>query len=330
MKKVQGVFKKVTQSTMLQQPIISKKSRLSSFTHEISKHKVLYAMFLPVGIWFITFAYIPMFGIIVAFKNYNYTGGILFSPNVGFDNFKYLFKSGRFLNVIINTVGYNVVFLFAYTVFSILIAIMISELTGKWFKKITQSLIFIPYFISWVVVNSLMYNIFGEYGLVNHYLNLFNMGSLDIYSHDTYWYLILPLLYVWKWVGYGSVLYLSAILGIDSECYEAAKIDGCNVFKRMRYITLPLLKPTVVILILLGIGRLMRGEFDMIWSLVGNNSGLINATENIDTLVFRSLMGSQDFGMSSAAGLLQSVLCLIIILAVNAVVKKTDSDNALF
>jgi len=324
------VFKSVSQSIALKQRSITKQSRLSAFIHELSKHKILYTMFLPVAIWYIAFAYIPMFGIIVAFKNYNYTGGFFFSPNVGFDNFKYLFRSGRLLNVMINTVGYNIMFLFAYTAFSILIAVMISELSCKWFKKITQSFMFLPYFISWVVINALMYNLFGDYGLVNHYLNLFNLGSLDIYSHDTYWYLILPLLYVWKWVGYGSVLYLSAIMGIDSECYEAAKIDGCNVFKRMRYITLPLLKPTVVILILLGIGRLMRGEFDMIWNLVGNNSMLINATENIDTLVFRSLMGSQDFGMSSAAGLVQSVLCLIIILAVNAVVRKADSDNALF
>jgi putative aldouronate transport system permease protein len=320
----------VIESNVLQQQPVKKKNGLSAFTHEISKNKALYAMFLPVAIWFIIFAYIPMFGIIVAFKDYNYTGGILFSPNVGFDNFKYLFKSGRLLNVVCNTIGYNIVFLAAYTVFSILAAVMISEMSVKWFKKISQSLMFLPYFISWVVINALMYNLFGDYGLVNHYLGILHIGSVDIYSHPSYWYLILPILYVWKWVGYGSVLYLSAIMGIDSECYEAAKIDGCNIFQRINYITLPLLKPTVVILILLGVGRLMRGEFDMIWNLVGNNSILINATENIDTLVFRSLMGSQDFGMSSSAGFFQSVLCFVIIIAVNAVVRKVDSDNALF
>jgi putative aldouronate transport system permease protein len=135
---------------------------------------------------------------------------------------------------------------------------------------------------------------------------------------------------VWKWVGFGSVLYLAAISGIDPECYEAATLDGANLFQRIRHITLPLLRPTVVVLVLLGVGRIMRGEFDMFYQLIGNNGNLMDATDIIDTLVFRSLVGSQDFGMASAAGLYQSVLCLVIIVIVNYSVRRYDRAHALF
>jgi putative aldouronate transport system permease protein len=153
---------------------------------------------------------------------------------------------------------------------------------------------------------------------------------MNIYSSPTSWYFLLPFLYVWKWVGFGSVLYLAAIMGFDHECYEAADIDGANAFQKIRYITLPLLKPTIIILLLLGVGRILRGEFDMFYNLIGNNGLLFDSTDIIDTLVFRALMGIQDFGMASAGGFYQSVLCFFIILVVNTVVKKYDKDYALF
>lgn len=156
------------------------------------------------------------------------------------------------------------------------------------------------------------------------------MEAIDIYSSGGYWYLLLPLLYVWKWVGFGSILYLAAIVGIDQEIYEAATIDGASRFQKITRITLPLLKPTAVVLVLLGLGRIMRGEFDMFYQLIGNNGALMNDTDIIDTLVFRSLMGTQDFGMASSVGLYQSVLTLIIILFANYLVRRYDKDNALF
>jgi len=308
-----------------------KPSKITGFFHELGRNKVLYAMFLPVALYYLLFAYIPMGGIVVAFKEFNYRDGILFSPWNGFDNFRYFFVSGKAWQVTSNTIMYNVVFLAVYTVFSIMVAIMISEMAGKYFKKITQSFMFLPYFISWVVVSAFMYNLLNyNYGLINNILKSLRRQPVDIYSNPSYWYLLLPLLYLWKWVGFGSVLYLAAISGIDQECYEAATIDGANEFQKIFKITLPLLRPTMMNLILLGVGRILRGEFDMFYNLIGNNGLLMDSTDIIDTLVFRSLMGTQDFGMASAAGFYQSVLCFVIIMVVNAITRKVDSESSLF
>lgn len=307
--------------------VINKKG----FLYEINKNRILYAMFLPAALFFIIFVYAPLPGIVVAFKEFNYKDGIYMSPWNNFSNFKFLINSGTALTVVKNTVFYNLIFLAAYTFFSVVTAIFIAEMTGKLFKKITQTFMFLPYFISWVTVTALMYNIFGyEYGAVNGVLRSMGMEGWDIYSNPGNWTLILPILYVWKWIGFGSVLYLSSIMGIDHECYESATIDGANLYHRVWYITLPMLKPTVVILILLGIGRIMRGEFDMFYQLIGNNGMLFDKTDIIDTLVFRSLVGVHDFGMASAAGFMQSIACFVIIMVVNGLVKKYDKDYALF
>ncbi|MDG0791522.1 ABC transporter permease subunit [Cohnella ginsengisoli] len=298
---------------------------------EIKAHWVLYAMFLPIAIYFIFFAYVPMAGIVMAFKEFNYREGIFGSPWNGWDNFSYFFDSGKAWLVTRNTVVYNVIFLTCYTVFSIMAAVFISEITKKWFKKIAQTMMFLPYFISWVTVSAFVYNFLNyEYGIANKLLAQFSLAPIDIYSNTSYWYFLLPFLYVWKWVGYGSVLYLAAIVGIDQEVYEAATIDGATRFQKITKITLPLLKPTMIILILLGLGRIMRGEFDMFYQLIGNNGTLMDATDIIDTLAFRSLVGTADFGMASSVGFYQSVLTLIIILAANWLVRRYDKDQALF
>ncbi len=301
------------------------------FFKEIYKNKVLYLMFLPVALYFIIFAYLPMGGIVLAFKEFNIRDGIFFSPWNGIENFKFFFASGKAWQVTKNTIGYNVIFLVCYTVFSIVTAIMISEITSKWFKKITQSFMFLPYFISWVVVAAFIYNLFNyDYGLINTIIKSFGGQAIDVYVNPRNWLVLLPILYVWKWVGFGSVLYLAAIMGIDQECYEAATIDGANMFQKIRKITLPLLKPTIIVLVLMSVGKILRGEFDMFYNIIGNNGLLMDTTDIIDTLVFRSLMGTQDFGMASAAGFYQSVLCFVIILIVNGVVRKIDNENALF
>ncbi|ULO09803.1 sugar ABC transporter permease [Paenibacillus sp. 19GGS1-52] len=298
---------------------------------ELRKNWVLYAMFLPIAIYFIIFAYIPMSGVVMAFKEFNYRDGIFLSPWNGWENFQYFFQSGKAWLVTRNTMMYNVVFLATYTFFSILAAVLISETYHKFFKKAAQTFMFLPYFISWVTVSAFVYNFLNyEFGIVNVFLRNIGLEAIDIYSTTGYWYLLLPLLYVWKWVGFGSVLYLAAIVGIDQEIYEAATIDGATRFQKIMRITLPLLKPTVIVLILLGLGRIMRGEFDMFYQLIGNNGTLMNATDIIDTLVFRSLVGTQDFGMASSVGLYQSVLTLIIILFANSMVRRYDKDNALF
>ncbi len=301
---------------------------------DILRNKMLYFMFLPVGAYFLIFAYWPMTGIVMAFKDFRYNGkhsGIYGSPWNGFENFEYFFRSGKAWIVTQNTIVYNLIFLACYTVFSLAVAILIAEMSGKIFKKAAQSFLFLPYFISWVTVAAFFYNFFNyDYGFVNHTLKNLGMDPLDVYSTPSYWYFILPILYAWKWVGFGSVLYLAAILGIDQEMYEAATIDGANRFHKILRITLPLMKPTMIILILLGLGRIMRGEFDMFYQLIGNNGQLMDATDIIDTLVFRSLVGTQDFGMASSVGVYQSVLTFIIIIIANYAVRRVDKDYALF
>ncbi|QMV40988.1 ABC transporter permease [Cohnella cholangitidis] len=298
---------------------------------ELRKNWPLYTMFLPIAVYFLIFAYAPMAGIVMAFKDFNYRGGIFGSPWNGFDNFEYFFRSGKAWLVTKNTIMYNVVFLGAYTLFSVMTAIFLSEVYNKFFKRVSQTFLFLPYFISWVTVSAFVYNFLNyEYGIVNVILRKLNLDAIDIYSSPSVWFLILPLLYVWKWVGYGSILYLAAIVGIDQEVYEAATIDGASRWQKITRITIPLLKPTMIILILLGLGRIMRGEFDMFYQLIGNNGMLMDATDIIDTLVFRSLVGTQDFGMASSVGFYQSVLTLIIILSANYLVRRYDKDQALF
>ncbi len=301
------------------------------FLFEMIRNGRLYAMFMPVAVYFLIFAYLPMTGIVVAFKDFNYQGGIWGSPWNGWDNFRYFIESGKLVQVTINTLLYNTLFLVAYLFFSILVAILISEMGSRLAKKTFQTMLFLPYFISWVTVSALVYNLFNyEYGLMNTLVKGWGMEAVDIYADPNLWPVILPFFYVWKWVGFGSVLFLASIAGQDKECHEAASIDGANIFYRIRRITLPQLKPTIIILLLLGVGRIMRGEFDMFYQLVGTNGNLIDATDIIDTLVFRSLVSTQDFGMSSAAGLYQSILCFVIILAVNGIVRRQDKSQALF
>jgi putative aldouronate transport system permease protein len=310
---------------------VNRTNRKKGFVYEIKKNKILYMMFLPVALYFLLFAYVPMPGIIIAFKEFTYDGLIFGSKWNGLENFRYFFESGKLLQVTINTVIYNVVFLISSTVVAVLAGVFVAEMSGKYFKKVAQSFMFLPYFISWVTVSAFFYNIFSfDFGVLNTLLRSLNMTPVDIYSNPTIWMFILPFFYIWKTIGFTSVMYLASIMGIDTESYESAKIDGANVFQRIRHITLPALKPTIITLLLLGISRVMRGEFDMFYQLVGENGLLLDKTDIIDTLVFRSLISLNDFGMASAAGFYQSILCFVIIYGVNALVKKFNGEYALF
>lgn len=302
--------------------------------YEIKKNKTLFLMAMPVVLFFLVFHYLPMTGIVIAFKDYNYRDGIFFSPWArfnGFENFRFFFVSGKAWSVIRNTVVFNLIFMFVSPLFAMASAIMISEMAGKIFKKVCQSLMFLPYFISWVIVGSFMYGIFNyEYGIFNSLLKSMGANPVDVYSAPRLWYFILPLVNVWKGVGYGSVLYLATIMGMDQECFESAKIDGANVFQKIFHITIPNLMPTYVILMLLALGRVFRGNFEEFYNLVSNVPTLMEHTDVIDTFVFRSLTQSSDFGMVSAASVLQSVLCFVAIVSVNTALKLFKSENTLF
>ncbi len=303
----------------------------NGFLNDIANNKILYLMFIPAALWFLIFRYLPMAGIVVAFKNFNYRDGLFLSPWNGLKNFDYLVKSGKLWQVTKNTLLYNISFLGLYLFFSMAIAILINEIMSKTFKKVSQTMLFLPYFVSWVVVSAFVYNFFHfEHGIINQALQVFGIEKINLATQPGRWYFLLPFLYLWKWIGFGSVIYLAAISGISQESYEAAKIDGANVFQRIYHITIPALKSTTIILALLGLGRVMRGEFDMFYQLVGNNGLLMDATDIIDTMVFRALIGTSDFGMSSAGAFYQSVLCFVIIIVVNKSVKKYDENSALF
>ena len=303
----------------------------SSAISRLIKNRTLLLMSLPAVIICLLISYFPMVGILIAFKRYNYTGGIFFSPWDGLRNFEFFFTSGKAFQVILNTIMYNIVFIISGVVFQVGVAVLVAEMSGKYFKKICQSIMFLPFFISWVVVGAFMYNLLNyESGILNSVLAGLSLKPVDVYSQPTYWYFIMPILSAWKGTGYGSVIYLAAIMGIDVECYNAAEIDGANRFQRIFHITLPLLTPTIVILLLLSLGRILRGDFDMFYQIIGRNSLLYSTTDIIDTFVFRSLLNSSDISMTSAAAFIQSVLCLVIILSVNKAIKIFKKEYALF
>ena len=210
-------------------------------------------------------------------------------------------------------------------------AILLSELAGKWFKRITQSVMFFPYFISWVVVGAFIYNMFNyEFGAVNTLLRSLGLDPVDIYSNKAVWPFILIAVSAFKNVGYGTVMYLASIMNIDGQLYEAADLDGANMWQKIRHITLPGIRPTVVILFLLAIGTIMKGDFQMFWQVTGNNPMVLEVTDVIDTYVTRSLLQLQEFGMTSAAGLYQSTFSFLLVLLANKLVKKVEPDYALF
>lgn len=301
------------------------------FLKTARKHWMLLLMLAPAILYVIVFSYIPMTGIVLAFKDYQYAGGIYGSPWTGLNNFKALIIGGKLGMVTRNTLLYNIAFLFLGVIFEMGSAILINELSSKWFKKISQSFMFLPYFISWVVAGAIMYNIFNyERGVFNSLLSAFGAEPFDLYNKPGAWPFVLVFLKLWKQTGYGSVVYLAAITGLDQEMFEAASIDGANAWQKIRYITLPSLLPTMVILVLMGIGNIFRGDFGLFYQTVKSSALLQPVTDVIDTYVFRLLINNSDVGVSAAAGLYQSVLCFITITICNKLVKKADPDYALY
>ncbi len=288
-------------------------------------------MICPAVILTIVMAYLPMSGLVLAFKNYRFDLGVFGSDWNGIENFRYLFESGTGWLITKNTIVYNLVNLITSQLLAIAIAIFISEINKKVFKKVSQSLIFLPYFISWVIVGTFVFAIFNyETGLLNSIIKAFGGDPVNVYEMPGIWPVIIACFNSWKWCGYNSVIYIAAIVGVDAEIYEAASVDGANIFQRIRNITLPSIRATVITMLLLNVGRILRGDFEMFYQIVGQNGQLFNATDVIDTYVFRSLLQNSNLGMSAAASLYQSVLCFVIIIIVNKIVKKIDESNALF
>ncbi len=298
---------------------------------DLKQNRTKWLMLLPAAIVVILMCYIPMTGIVLAFKKFNYFDGIYGSPWCGFDNFKYFFSSGKAFTVTRNTILYNIAFICVNNFLQIVCAIMLGEISLKVFKRFTQSVMFFPYFISWVVIGAFIYNLFNyEFGAVNTLLTSLGFDRIDVYSNAKYWPFILIAVSAFKNIGYGTVMYLASIISIDGALYEAADIDGSSMWQKIRYITLPSIKPTIAILLLMSIGTIMKGDFQMFWQTTGNNPMILDVTDVIDTYVTRSMFTLQEFGMTSAAGLYQSVFSFLLVLLANKLVKKADPDYALF
>ena len=320
-----------TSTNTLEPDFSSVRPSKKTFWRKVYENRTLLLMVSPAMAYFFLFAYVPMPGIILAFQRFTLDGRLFDNPWVGFDNFRFFFISGDAFRVTTNTFMFNLAFLTVNTILQCSVAILLAELGGKYFKKITQSFMFLPYFISWVVVGSFVYNILNyEFGALNTLMRGLNLDTIDVYGNPPYWRFILIIARAWKDLGFGIVLYLAAIMGIDQEMYEAADIDGANVFQKIKAITIPCLVPTIIILTLLSVSHIARGDFQMFFNIVGNNGMLFRVTDVIDTYVFRSLVQVQEFGMSAAVGAYQSVLNLFIILSVNGLVRKIRPEYALF
>ena len=304
----------------------------------------LFALSLPTTIWYLLFCYIPMFGILIAFKKYKVAPGKGFlwslihnSPWCGLDNFKFLFSSNMKTTVAMfrNTVGYNIVFIVLNIVIPVALAILISHLYSKRLAKVCQTAIFLPHFLSWVVVGYFVYAFLAtNEGLVNNVLISMGINPIRWYQKEAigYWPFILVFLNVWKNMGYNMIVYMASINGIDGSLYEAAVIDGASKHQQTRYITLPLLKPVIIIMFIMAVGRIFNSDFGLFYRTTRNSSGLYNAFVTLDVYVYNSLFKSTipTYGYASAAGFIQSVLGCLTLLASNAVVSKVDKENAFF
>ena len=307
------------------------KKPLSGFGNEWRKNKILFFMILPAVLYTFIFNYIPMGGAVIAFKNYKYNLGIFASPWVGFDNFRYFVTSGKMWTLTRNTLAYNIVFIAADVIVRMFMAILIYEMCTKVYKRVLQSVMILPHFLSWVVIGGLAYNMLNyEFGTVNNWLASLGMERWDVYNNTAAWKYIFTSVRIWQGTGYGMIFYLAALTGINPELYEAAYLDGAGLVKRIRYITLPLILPTTIILVLLSLGGILKGNMDMFYQLVGENSNLFEATDVIDTYVFRTFTVLKDYSITSAAGLYQQVVGCVLVITVNAVVKRLDSDSAIF
>lgn len=306
------------------------------FFNDINKNKAMLVMVLPATLWFLFFSYLPMAGMVIAFKEYRYSrdgflASIIESKWVGLQNFKFLFSTNDAYIITRNTVLYNIFFIIFGLVIAVAMAIMLAEITNKKLAKIYQTGMFLPYFLSWVIVGYFVFSFLSmDRGVVNQIAGWFGIDPVNWYSDPTYWPIIIVVVFLWKSVGYNSVIYLAAIMGIDKSLYEAAMIDGANKWQQIRSITIPMLTPLITILTLLAIGKIFYADFGLFYQVPRDSGTLYNVTNVIDTYVYRGLKSTGEIGMSTAAGLYQSLIGFVLVITSNGIVRKFNKDNALF
>jgi putative aldouronate transport system permease protein len=292
----------------------------------------VYVMALPGIIYLIINNYMPMFGITIAFKELDYRAGLLGSPWVGLKNFEFLFRSRDAWQITWNTVSYNVVFIMLGVVFGIACAIFLNEVRGRIKVKIYQSLILIPFLMSWVVASYLAYAFLAtDTGFINNsILRPLGVDPITWYASPKYWPVILTICNMWKGIGFGTVIYYSNLIGISPEYYEAAKIDGASKWQQIINITIPLLKPMIIIMTIMSLGRIFASDFGLFYQIPRNQGILYSTTRTLDVYVYNALMRNNDFAMSSAASVYQAVVGFVFLMGANAIIRKINAENALF
>ena len=292
---------------------------------------------LPTAVWFIIFSYLPMFGIIIAFKNYKLSAGhgfiysLFHSEWCGFDNFKFFIQSNAFTMLLRNTILYNIVFIILGLVLPVTLAIMISLIYSKFKSKVYQTLMFFPHFMSWVVASYFVFAFLSpDKGILNQIITHFGGQGIQWYSNPKYWPLILVIMNLWKTVGYSMVVYLASITGIDGSLYEAAVIDGATKFQQAKYITIPSIKPIVIMMFILNVGKIFYSDFGLFYQVTqGIPNSLYKVASTFDTYIYNALQTNVAIGKTAAAGFFQSIACCITILLANYIVSKIDSDSAI-
>jgi putative aldouronate transport system permease protein len=305
--------------------------RTKGFINDIITHPYRYLLLLPAVLYTFIYGYCSYPYIIIAFKRFNYRLGVFGSPFNGLKNFVFFFKSNAAVTVIGNTLKLNLLFLFFTTVFSVVLAIMLNEVKNKHYKRISQSIMLFPHYLSWVVVGYMIYGFFSmEYGILNKLIGYFGGTPVNWFAHASVWPSILVFMRIWKGAGMSAVIYLAAITGIDTGIYEAAEIDGANRWQQIIRLTVPLLMPTVCILTLLSVGRIMYGDFGMIYAIVGDNGILYPTTDIIDTYIFRALRQTGDPSQAMAISLFQSAIGFIMVFGANKIVSRLFPDGAIY
>lgn len=311
-------------------------SRVNRFVKNVYDNRIWLLMILPGFIWLIVMKYIPMFGQIIAFKNFRFHpdgffASVFHSEWVGFENFNFLFSTNDAFVITRNTLLYNILFIIVGLILSVAVAIILSEITKQKLAKIYQTGMLFPHFLSWVVVSYFVFAFLSvDKGLFNSVLGFFNIEPVSWYNEPKYWPYFITVISQWKGVGFSSIVYLAAIVGIDRTHYEAAMIDGANKWQQIRHVTIPMIMPLIVILTILNIGSIFSADFGLFYQIPRDSGPLYSVTNVIDTYVYRGLMTMGDIGMSTAAGLYQATVGFILILITNYIVRKIDEDNALF
>lgn len=315
-----------------------KPKRSSTITARRKKTFFLLTMVAPGAIWLLLLRYLPMAGIVIAFKDYkiyyqkpSFWNNLINSKWVGLKNFEFLFQTSDTWVMIRNTLLYNIVFIVLGLVISVTFAIMLNEITNKFVAKSYQTLMFFPYFLSWVVASYFVLSFLDPTrGLLTNLQKSWGMTPIDFYNNTKPWPFILVFCNIWKQTGYSAILYLAAITGIDASQYEAASIDGASKWQQIKYVTIPHLKTMIIILFIMNVGKIFNADFGLFFNVPNDSGTLIPVTQVIDTYVYRAMMNTQNYGMSTAAGLLQNVIGFICIMTANTIVRKVDEDSALF